>query len=186
MSQSTSSDYQPLIDVLQAYPVGTLELLINLHGELGNQRHQLRAIANGDGNPLIKAFTYSLEQPRWMTPSYVIPYLRTYEQLITKLPDGTVPAVEVAKLAFGLRPDEDDAYVFANSSASPIIVVVPSAYGQVRIYPDYDLLVLGNDTEKVYQVENQVAIIDYLRGLHFALPVNGRQLKENQDFLRKD
>ncbi len=116
--------------------------------------------------------------------SISLPYLRAYDQLVDRLPDGHIPAVVVAKLAFGIQSDSVAPYVFGTSRTAPIIVVVPS-YGQLRIFPDYDMLVLGEDTETVYQLDNLVAIVDYLRELDFALPVKQRQLDEGRDFLRK-
>ncbi len=120
---------------------------------------------------------------------YVLPVLYDFSDLCTTLPDGTVPAVEVARLALGGEAEDIDWNTVkarpTNEEGTQSIDVV-SIDGE----DDYEwsLVTISNtfdtDCDGNFTV-NHVAIIDYLRRNLFALPVNGKLLAEGVDFIRK-
>lgn len=136
-----------------------------------------------------------IEEPRpgrpcewFFSPSHCKPILRPFSALCEPLEDGTVPAVEVAKLALGGEANEIDwAEVEArptNADSTQAIDIVDTSDGLyhwvlVSISNTFDTDCDGNFTV------NHATVTDYLRSQHFALPVNGRPLLEGVDFIAK-
>jgi hypothetical protein len=102
-----------------------------------------------------------------------LPILRPFSALTTPLPDGSIPAVEVAKrmvTRFGRETvDWTSATVYWNNG---IACVDFRDGGELFIWPDLRGL--------------EIEAIDYLRSKHFALSVNGCPLLEEIDFIAKE
>jgi len=123
--------------------------------------------------------------------TWCLPVLRPFPQLCEPLPDGTVPAVEVAKILIG-GSDEEYTYETCKLPFTKGITVLAhiddELVYQLDLQPDWDwwlsdLLAQANHEE--ITVRHPAEAIDYLRSQHFALPVNGRPLLEGIDFIPK-
>lgn len=100
-------------------------------------------------------------------PHQVTPILRPFEDLVKPLSNGIIPAVEIAKLAFGLRPEDPQPRMVA-SKGLPIDLHVKGV-GMMRLYYDFEVACFSEDQEGLMHTDNQVAIVDYLRSQHFAM-----------------
>jgi hypothetical protein len=115
---------------------------------------------------------------QWVSVDELLPVLRSFEDLVTPLYTGEVPAIEVAKIILGfddpetwnLTTVEYDELLLAHTVAADGLILT-------RIYNDW--LVETRD------VMTPVEVYDYLRSNHFALPVNGKPLVEGQDYIKK-
>lgn len=115
----------------------------------------------------------------------LLPVLRPFSQLCQPLEDGTVPAVEVAKLALG-NPHfvASGTPALATSGDSFRISFGERKKPYVLIMPGFSVFWVDGDDD-VNTPNNYIAIVDYLRSEAFALPVNGRPLVEGVDFIAK-
>lgn len=116
---------------------------------------------------------------------HCIPLLRPFSQLTVPLPTGEVPAVEVAKLARGQFVNEKAVWGEPELLAGRIRLeyrMPRTVASHLIMQDDWSALIVMGDGQQDY-ASNQSAIVDYLRSKHFALPINGRPLVANVDFI---
>ncbi len=111
----------------------------------------------------------------------ILPLLRPFSQLTEPLPDGTVPAVEVAKILLAHQHDVlDHRYEAASVRAREskralrwIEVTVPGRNDNldVSIYSDYSL----ENEDRGVDTADVLAVADYLRSKHFAINLQAHQ-----------
>lgn len=166
------------LQLLQAYPLGTLEVEIAAV-------NPLRGIVQGlyDINGAQRMFFSSGEHALWLDigPESEIkkvrPYLRSFDQLCTPLEDGSVPAVEVAKMILTDWSELMWIGALADMDERDVRVVVPD---KSPAKSDMILTLFNDWSDLSFQVA------DYLRSLHFALPLAGTPLVEGVDYIRKN
>lgn len=122
----------------------------------------------------------------WINTADMLPVLLPFSALATPLSDGTgkevVPAVEVAKQILDLTPEHCEEEFLSGLRAEmdwigDCQVLDGEGASLCWIYGDY--LVSAKDAM------TPPSIYDYLRSLHFALPVAGRPLVEGVDFVAR-
>jgi hypothetical protein len=108
------------------------------------------------------------DRKKWVhsLPAFVRPVLRPFSQLCTPLEDGTVPAVEVARLTLDEhgRKMVDWPAVVATLGDNGIVRVRLDEFGSLYLWPD----LRGCN----------LAAIDYLRQQHFAIGLAPSQFIE--------
>jgi hypothetical protein len=193
MATETKTVQGTTLEILQAYPLGTLEVALAAAQHMGI-RGRITGLGNGD---VSGAEVYLQTDERgfsshWTTPSRLLPVLRPFSQLCDLLPDGTVAAVEVAKMVMAAnRPESQTpiaSYADAITKQSGQIISV-----ECHRATSYTLEVLIDATwavctvydHGIWHAHNMVAIVDYLRRNQFALPINGRPLIEGVDYIAK-
>jgi hypothetical protein len=124
------------------------------------------------------------------------PVLRPFNQLCTPLEDGTVPAELLFEIAFehnytaGLpigvpNPEYAECAFTAQIMAGGMLSVKRFGFGdcELRIYSDWQF---ARSVDGILRwAHHPSAMVDKLRGWHFALPVNGRPLVEGVDYIAK-
>ncbi|TGE29776.1 hypothetical protein [Hymenobacter metallicola] len=149
------------LEILQAYPLGTLEVEVMNRFSGNSFRAWVRGLQVGavgvevekEGANGYTSF-HDLE--------YVTPVLRSFEDLCIPLEDGTVPAVEVAKI---IGPDKYDwARARAESFNGHKYIVVFHHNGS-------ELFTLYNDDYGLSEcsLHDGLRAIAYLRSKHFAV-----------------
>ena len=118
----------------------------------------------------------------------ILPVLFGFADLCTPLADGTVPAVEVAKMMirrvcctqqisrYELHPQTDGVVVYAYE---PVPFQDERIYAKAFITDSDGLLVHGKRSES-WPVENLFKAIDYLRRNHFAVGLTAEQYIRKQ------
>lgn len=125
-------------------------------------------------------------------PEGVLPVLRDFSQLTVPLPTGEVPARRIAEMALEVpdwldQPELDWSKLTAvvdedDQGLEHLIITVPEVE---RLAEPIMLYMWMDGTVHVHNGPhgNQLAIFDQMRAWHFALPVNGRPLVANVDFI---
>jgi hypothetical protein len=116
------------------------------------------------------------------------PVLRPFSQLCTPLEDGTVPAVEVAKLLLNDWAKEYSYRIVGSKSATAQNFTVhvfkwKPAIGEVLAFRlsfllDWNWLLRVKWEETIHHLENIAQAIDYLRSKHFAVGLAAHQFIE--------
>jgi hypothetical protein len=178
--------------LLQAYPLGTLEVLVSFDHRQPSMRGVvglLIGLRNEDNEQIGTVMTGSEAADdlcRTGVPvSLLKPILRPFSQLCTPLEDGTIPAVEVAKMILDLNDQHCEDWYLGSLDATLDLdgfigdCVVFDSAGSILLTIYNDWLIGADDT--LVPVE----AYDCLRSKHFALPVNGRPLVEGVDYIAK-
>lgn len=102
-----------------------------------------------------------------LTPQEVA--ARPFADLVKPLPDGSIPAVEVAKLALAAKVVADFNNTQLINGPLQIALVIPSGSKKIKLFIDskYNVRWWGGDNGTRVDVRNQVAIVDYLRSTGF-------------------
>ncbi|MBF9140812.1 hypothetical protein [Hymenobacter properus] len=115
----------------------------------------------------------------WLGLEYIKPILRSFSQLVEPLADGTVPAVEVAKMALADCFDELDWTKATVDQYHWCAAISVPAQSDVRwVYSctiDEEWEIKTGDN-----LSCSIAIIDYLRRHHFAVGMEPHQYIEKQ------
>lgn len=183
------------LQLLQDYPLGTLEVEVFEHSIIENELGPA-TLSIGRGK-VCALLSHTAREPtawvdlgydeRWLPVSQLMPYLKSFDQLCTPLPDKTVPAVEVAKIVTTGSCSTRTVTFTTTYIGSGWVVDFSNGYF-VRIDDTWDMIVGLQHAGKQLPVDlkNAFAAADYLRFLHFALPIAGTPLVEGQDYIRKD
>lgn len=149
--------------ILQAYPLGTLEVQYWTDAYGGTHLRDRVIGLRADDRVM-------LDEGPDMKPSLLTPILRPFSALASPLEDGTVPAKEIAKLAWGLT-----------GSTATIIdkAVVGYHHDHIRIETERGMFltyifredwgVARTAADRNDRPLNQHRILDYLRSQHFAV-----------------
>jgi len=191
------------LSLLQAYPLGTLE--VEMHEtSLNAQRTELVYTSIGRGTVIgLESTLQGNVVGHYAKVQYdngdgschvstLTPYLKSFDQLCAPLADGTVPAVEVAKLAVWVPSElEQPEYLWQYSGAEHDEDEYGNEYIAVRLCKvggPNDLLYIFSHWDIITPngFSNQPQVFDYLKANHFALPLHGTPLLEGQDYLRKE
>lgn len=145
---------------------------------LDEDRHTLRGLDSKTALPVLLG---DADQGKRCGLGACLPVLRSFADLCTPLPDGTVPAVEVAKMAIGSphfvgyekpnpRFSGDSLMVSFGVMSTPCLIVGNGKWSMG--WADAD----GN----LNPCLNQLDILDYLRRNHFAVGLSPDQ------YIKKD
>lgn len=126
----------------------------------------------------------------WVNPIDLTPCLLAFEDLCTPLADGTVPAIEVARLAMSLGPDAgpfaaDYPYTYQfgvrefTGSGARVRYTHEGTMILIYINTAFRVSIDSQDGGRHDQPDNYVGIINYLRSKHFAVGLTPDQ------FIRK-
>lgn len=124
------------------------------------ERHLLTELSTGTGGCTIgNMFTVPLRR--------VLPVLKAFEDLVTPLPDGAVPAEVVAKMAMGWRlPDFPNIQSIEQYTELVKVYFTDTLYAVIE--DDFEVQILSNGGR--WQTNGMHLINAYLRSQHFALP----------------
>lgn len=180
-------DTNQKLALLQAYPLGTLEVEADYND--GHKKETACLIGLAKGHPKVSIgisahLLFADGMKRWVDIDALTPILRHFAALTKQLPDGTIAAVEVANLIGG-----DFRRWSVLDSAERIVVLDDKAGGRAVIKNmtepacgwTFDIYV-GREHQHLLDAG---AAYDYLRRNHFALPLNGQPLVAGVDFIEK-
>lgn len=108
----------------------------------------------------------------WLPVGDLMPVLRSFADLCTPLPDGTVPAEKLFEMAYELSPQmlaRCDTKYTASFETAGILSVKRFGFGswELRFYSDWQFQRMVDGIGRF--AHHPVAIIDYLRSNHFAV-----------------
>lgn len=166
------------LDVLQAYPLGTLQVeYTNWHDARG------LVIGLAEGWALID-FGNERGRVELEIDQYMMPILRPLLRLCDSLPDGTVPAL--AALLNELLPIGFPWRVFRPEYHSRLLGQPHEFISFMAGAGTMSLKGAHLDQSGILTVDTvSYQVLPWLCRHHFALPVNGRPLVEGVDFIPK-
>ena len=122
--------------------------------------------------PLTPKLLYRFLHNTYPARKNFVPHLYSFSALTTPMPfrgGEAIPAVEVAKLAYLFGANLTCEQPTINPLNGNVFVECPSHDLRVVITPKYDVILASHTDKFPGRVENQVAIIDLLREMHFSV-----------------
>lgn len=157
------------IEILQAYPLGTVDVVW-----ASNPLQRLGKVVGLSTSCIEVAHAHG---STFYSPDELLPELHSFDQLCTRLEDGTVPAEVVAKMLLAQVVDALDwNNVISNEDEDRVEIQVPIAgryLWLLHIQPDYTITCYNSSG-----IEKEVTAwkaTDYLRSKHFAVGLTADQ-----------
>jgi hypothetical protein len=152
--------------------------------------YYLRSLSDFEGHEVAISHRASRESFDWYSYKSVLPVLRPFSALCTPLEDGTVPAVEVALMCWGIQSKGTRHFsgdYKARSLSGGNLIEVTNHQGTFRASMYHN----ANESSEEYRWSfwrteegaakpawNQHGVIDYLRSKHFAVGLAPHQFIE--------
>lgn len=167
--EPTTTGVAASLAILQAYPLGTLQVLVSHDHRQPSMRGAVGTLiglrlAEGEWFAMVLTDfdkTDGKTEETWVLVEQLKPFAKPFAALTQQLPDGTIPAAELAKIIFGdtLVPNGE---LWAGMDWAENLVVVENGA------PLYSITKYW-----VIQCANGLGVgcdaYDYLRSLHFAV-----------------